>query len=72
LIWQHIVVRDHLGVPQGSADAELAKKLRGMVGFRNIAVHEYQGLEVAVVRYILEEGVEGFQRFCRQLGTVIK
>ena len=79
----HIVARDHLGIPQGSADSfsllarkevittELAKRLRGMVGFRNVAVHEYQGLELEVVKYILDYGVDDFRQFCRQLGTTI-
>ena len=85
MTWQCIFfAKDHLGIPQGSADAfsllarkgiidaELAKKLRGMVGFRNVAVHEYQGLEVGVVKYVLDEGVDDFRKFCRQLGTAIK
>lgn len=80
----HIVAKKHLGIPQGSADAfsllaragvvddNLAKKLRGMVGFRNIAVHEYQVLEIEVVRYVLDEGVKDFRKFCRQLGATIR
>lgn len=83
-IAMHIVAKDHLGIPQGSADAftllarkgliegGLAKRLRGMVGFRNIAVHEYQGLEIGVVRYIVDEGVDDFRKFCHQLGTEIR
>lgn len=49
----YVVARDHLGVPQDSADAfrllaqagrldaPLAERLRRMVGFRNVALHEY-------------------------------
>lgn len=50
----HLVRRERLGVPQGARDVftllarggwideSLAESLRRMVGFRNIAVHEYQ------------------------------
>ncbi len=80
----HVVAKEHLGVPQGSADAftllarkgiihdELAKKLRSMVGFRNVAVHEYQGLEIDVVKYVLDQGVNDFRKLCKELGVVIK
>ncbi len=80
----HIVSVDRLGVPQGSADAfsllekankipaDLARKLKGMVGFRNIAVHEYQGLELEVLRYILAKGKYDFVEFCAKLGVKIE
>lgn len=79
----HIVAIDRLGVPQGSADAfrllakahkipdDLAGKLKGMVGFRNIAIHEYQGLELDVLRYILTKGKYDLVEFCAQLGVKI-
>lgn len=52
----HVVRRDALGVPQGARevfdllqragriDTATAESLKAMVGFRNIAVHEYQKL----------------------------
>lgn len=76
----HIVAQRRLGIPQGSADAfsllwrggviekDLSTRLLGMVGFRNIAIHEYQGLDLDVVRYVLEHGTHDFIEFCRQLG----
>lgn len=75
---------ESLGVPQSSADAfsilcqskkiskEIAGKLKAMVGFRNIAVHEYQGLEIGVVRFILDEGKYDLVEFCLQLGIKIQ
>jgi len=80
----HIIAKQHWGVPQGSADAftilakrglisdELAKRLRGMVGFRNIATHEYQGLDISVVQYVIAQGKEDLVELCRQLGVSIK
>jgi uncharacterized protein YutE (UPF0331/DUF86 family) len=38
----------------GVIDAELASRLRRMVGFRNIAVHEYQTVDPAILEAILE------------------
>lgn len=77
----HIVAQRRLGIPhQGSADAfallcrggiiekDLSTRLIGMVGFRNVAIHEYQGLNLEVVRYILDKGIYDFVEFCRQLG----
>ena len=63
----HIVSRKKLGVPQSSREAfellrdagiisdELTSSLKGMVGFRNIAVHNYQALKLEVVVMIIEE-----------------
>ena len=57
-----------LGLPQSSADAfslldkqqlivePLTTRLRKMVGFRNIAIHEYQELNIDIVRNVIEKG----------------
>jgi uncharacterized protein YutE (UPF0331/DUF86 family) len=80
----HIVAKDHLGVPQSSADgfeliykagkidANLLKALKGMVGFRNIAVYEYQSIDLNVLRKIITDGKKDLVRFCSQLGIKIK
>lgn len=79
----HSIAKNHLGIPQSSADAfsilsqsnkitkELANKLKAMVGFRNIAVHEYQGLELGVIKFILNEGKYDLVEFCSQFGVRI-
>jgi uncharacterized protein YutE (UPF0331/DUF86 family) len=55
---QHLVRRERLGVPQSARDvfdllarggwihAALADNLKRMVGFRNVAVHDYQSLQL--------------------------
>ncbi|MEW6428217.1 MAG: DUF86 domain-containing protein [Thermodesulfobacteriota bacterium] len=80
----HFVAMRRLGIPQGSADAfallarggildkELSLRLMGMVGFRNVAIHEYQGLDMEIVRYVLEKGLGDFVEFCRQIGVEIR
>jgi uncharacterized protein YutE (UPF0331/DUF86 family) len=69
----HLVRREGLGLPQHSAEAfsllegagflepALTARLKGMVGFRNVAVHQYQALDLAVVRAIVETGLGDFR-----------
>ncbi|MEO8587103.1 MAG: DUF86 domain-containing protein [Acidobacteriota bacterium] len=80
----YVVARDHLGVPQASGDAftllekagrldgGLAASLRAMVGFRNVAVHEYQKLSVDILRTIVESRGADSLAFCAALGLRIK
>ena len=75
----HLVRVHRLGVPQetreafdlleqaGRLDPSLAKRLRGMVGFRNVAVHDYQKLSLDVVRRIIVERLDDFLEFTRVL-----
>ncbi len=80
----HIVATDHLGVPQTSAGAfdllrksgrlkpALAQSLKGMTGFRNVAVHEYQVLNLEVLRWIAKDGTQDLVELCAVLGVQIK
>ncbi|HWI20116.1 MAG TPA: DUF86 domain-containing protein [Vicinamibacterales bacterium] len=75
----HLVRVHRLGVPQetreafdllersGHLDPSLATRLRKMVGFRNVAVHDYQKLNLDVVRSILVERLDDFLEFTRLL-----
>ncbi|MDO9310339.1 MAG: DUF86 domain-containing protein [Nitrosomonas sp.] len=63
---QHVIRRENLGVPQsardvfallaqgGWIDAVLAGKLKRRVGFRNIAVHDYQARQLPILICIIE------------------
>jgi uncharacterized protein YutE (UPF0331/DUF86 family) len=80
----HLVAREHLGIPQSSAQAfdllaiagritpTLAKKMRAMVGFRNVAIHEYQNLNIEILKRIVETGKKDFVDFCSALGLKIR
>ncbi|MBL8496608.1 DUF86 domain-containing protein [Nitrosomonas sp. JL21] len=69
---QHLIRRERLGIPQsardvfallaqaGWIDAALADKLKRMVGFRNIAVHEYQALQLPITVAIIENHLDEF------------
>ena len=73
----HLVSTHRLGVPQDSReafdllaqraiiDAALAEKLKRMVGFRNIAVHDYQKLSLPIVEAIIANGVADLLAFSK-------
>lgn len=73
----HIVSERKLGVPKASRegfkmlqeagliDVALAKTLMNMVGFRNIAVHDYQALELDILEAILEKHIDDFKHFTK-------
>jgi uncharacterized protein YutE (UPF0331/DUF86 family) len=75
----HLVRVRRLGIPQdtreafdmleraGIIDATLCGQLKKMVGFRNVAIHEYQKLNLDVVRAIITERLEDFLDFARVL-----
>jgi uncharacterized protein YutE (UPF0331/DUF86 family) len=72
---QHLIRRDGLGLPQsardvfsllakaGRIDAELSEALRRMVGFRNIAVHDYQSMHLPITIKVITEHLDDFLLF---------
>ena len=46
---------------------DMAQSLERMVGFRNIAVHEYQVLDIAIVASVIEREIDCLLRFAGQL-----
>jgi len=75
------VSRRGLGVPADSADAftilerdavlsrSVADRTRRMVGFRDVAVHEYRKLDPALVRTVVEHRLGDFEALCRELSA---
>lgn len=75
------VSRRGLGVPVDSSDAftilereglistPVADRMRRMVGFRNVAVHEYRRLDPAVVRTVVAHRLGDFEALCRELSA---
>ncbi|MFI5343509.1 MAG: DUF86 domain-containing protein [Chlamydiales bacterium] len=47
--------------------SETSKHMQAMVGFRNIAVHDYQKLNLEIVRSILENHLSDFQEFIKAI-----
>ena len=54
-------------VQAGLIDKELGESLRRMVGFRNVAVHGYQELDLAKVRYIIEHRLDDLLAFSKTM-----
>lgn len=76
---QHLIRREKLGVPQsardvfallaqgGWVDAALVDPLKRMVGFRNVAVHDYQSLQLPITVRIIEAHLDEFLRYSQAI-----
>lgn len=70
-----VIKQKKLGMPQESRESftllerggvierPLADSMRGMVGFRNVLVHRYQDLDLAVLREVLEHRLDDLLAF---------
>ncbi len=75
----HIVKTKNLGLPNTSRELfsmlldagiiseNICKQMQGMVGFRNIAVHDYQNLNIEIVVAIVEKHLGDFEGFVREV-----
>lgn len=73
----YIASEKKLGIPKSSRDGfkllheanlideSLAKSLMNMVGFRNIAVHDYQSLELDILESIIHNHLDDFGKFTK-------
>lgn len=71
----HVVATEGLGMPQELREtfrmlsegkiipANLAATMEKMVGFRNIAIHEYQSLDIAILKSILTTSLKNLEEF---------
>lgn len=57
-------------VEAGLLDRVLGQRLQRMVGFRNIAIHDYQALNVAIVESIIQKDLKDFTAFTRHIMTI--
>ncbi len=77
----YVISQRRLGLPQESRDAfallqtadilpaELAARMQRMVGFRNVAVHEYTRLNLDIVLTIITKHLDDFRTFS---STIVK
>jgi uncharacterized protein YutE (UPF0331/DUF86 family) len=75
----HVIRKRRLGVPQDSREAfellqanglldrEPADSLKRMVGFRNVAVHEYASVNLDIVRSIVTRHLDEFLALSQRL-----
>lgn len=78
---QYYIRLHKLGVPQAGRDVftllanskvineKLAESLKKMIGFRNIAVHDYQALQLPIVVAVIEQHLNDFLVFSQQILT---
>lgn len=75
----HVVRVRRLGIPQetresfemlrdaGLLDADLAGRMTRMVGFRNVAVHDYRKLDLQIVKSIVTDHLSDFAAFTKAM-----
>lgn len=75
----HIIKTNRLGLPNTSRELfdmlldnhiiskDVCKQMQGMVGFRNIAVHDYQNLNIEIVVAIVEKHLGDFEGFVAEV-----
>jgi len=75
----HIVKVRQLGLPNSSRELfellldagiiskDVSKQMQGMVGFRNIAVHDYQNLNLEIVVSIIQKHLDDFEKFTQEV-----
>ncbi len=73
----HLIRSEKLGIPTDSAEsfellskagilpAELAGRLKRMVGFRNTVIHEYQQVDVHIVEAVIKTGLDDLLAFAQ-------
>ncbi|MFM7179935.1 MAG: type VII toxin-antitoxin system HepT family RNase toxin [Verrucomicrobiales bacterium] len=76
----HRIAAGRLGIPQNSRDGfdilasvklisqECAEAMKHMVGFRNIAVHDYQRIQLEILQAILSGHLSDFETYLGALG----
>jgi uncharacterized protein YutE (UPF0331/DUF86 family) len=57
---------------EGVIDAALASRLRGAVGFRNLAVHACHPIDWAIVHRLTYEGLDDLRLFAERVGRLIE
>jgi len=71
----HVIAERGLGIPQTSRDTfeilqdnriittEMCEQLKAMIGFRNIAIHNYQRLNLKIIQAIIEKNLKDLLSF---------
>lgn len=71
----HVIAEKGLGIPQTSRDTfeilqnnniitpEMFERLKAMIGFKNIAIHNYQRLNLKIIQAIIEKDLKNLLYF---------
>jgi len=72
----HVIRSGKMGIPASNAESfelltrkhvispDIERKMKGMVGFRNTAVHQYQRLNIAILEAVITSDLKDLIRFC--------
>lgn len=83
-IANYIIAQENLSVPEQEENIfitlskgailsdELGEKIKGLVGFRNILVHEYLGIDHSLVYEILQNKLSDFDDFAKAIVTFLE
>ena len=75
----YIVSQERLGLPQTTQEAfdmlqsnsiideEIANRMKAMVDFRNIAIRDYQDIDLDILQQIIDKHIEDFTSFTKQI-----
>lgn len=75
----YIVSTRKLGIPQTKKEAfeklyennliseDMCLKMKGMIGFRNIAIHEYKNIDEEILKDVIENHLTDIKEFVRQM-----
>ena len=78
-IAMYMISNRKLGIPQTKKEAfelleknkliseEVCKNMKGMVGFRNIAIHDYKQIDEAILQDVIENHLSDLIEFARQM-----
>lgn len=78
-IAMYVISTRKLGIPQtkkesfemleshGLISEDMCNKMKGMIGFRNIAIHEYKEIDEEILQDIIENHLEDLQEFAREM-----
>lgn len=57
---------------EGVIDAALAQRLEAMVGFRNVAVHDYESIDVGILERIVAERLGNLESFAAAVTPLLR
>ena len=75
----HIIASEGLGVPDpirdnflrleqaGIIGRDLSKRMQAMVGFRNIAIHDYQAINIDILKTILGKHLKDLEKLYTEI-----
>lgn len=75
----YIVSTRKLGIPQTKKEAfeklnekglisnDMCAKMKGMVGFRNIAIHDYKEIDDGILKDVIENHLDDIKEFVREM-----